>query len=139
MTDQSYRWSEEAVAHLLGITKRDVKRLRKERLVPIDQVEIVAGVHMITDSGLKALGDFMKVTLPADLFSEKKDAPATPSEAQPVNLVVERLCPNPTWVMVRFEGALVQCRVQNNLVMHRGKKIAAVRVGEHFRMVRGRV
>jgi hypothetical protein len=83
MTDQSYRWSEEAVAHLLGITKRDVKRLRKERLVPIDQVEIVAGVHMITDSGLKALGDFMKVTLPADLFSEKKDPPATTSAVRP--------------------------------------------------------
>jgi hypothetical protein len=37
------------------------------------------------------------------------------------------------------DGVREKCRVPNNLMLHRGKKIPAVRDGDNFRMVKVRV
>jgi hypothetical protein len=135
----SYRWSEEDVTQHLGITKRELKTLRKERLEPMEHFEIVEGKHRFSDTGLFALCAFVKVDPPAGMDPQKKTADAANGEAEPVELVVERMCPNPTWVLCRVDGVLEKCRVANNAYLHPRKKIKAVRTGDHWSMLRVRV
>lgn len=134
-----YRWCEVEVAGKLGLTVREVKRLRKEALVPIEHVEMVAGKPMINEAGLMALCAVVGIDPIKIVDPSKKIAPAMNDVVpQPVELVVDRLCPNPTWVLCRVEGILKKCRVRNNLFMHRGKKFLAVPAGDDFQEVRVR-
>ena len=52
--------------------------------------------------------------------SSKKIAPPMDQDARRT-MVVERICPNPTWVECRVDGVLVKVRVRNNRQMARGK------------------
>lgn len=133
---EEYRWSDEDVALHLGVTKRDLKTLRKEQLVPIVHYEIVAGKNRYSDKGLFALCAFAKVDPPDGLDSSKKTAPAETVEEKAVELTVERLCPNPTWIMCRVDGVMERCRVRNNAYLRFKQKIRAVKTGDHFTMLR---
>jgi hypothetical protein len=143
MTD--YWWSEEDVTQHMGITKRELKTLRKEQLQPIEHYEIVEGKHRFSKSGLLALCAFVKVDPPAGMEEYKKAAPAANGETEQVDFVIERICPNPTWVIGRVVDATgpigterIKCRVRNNAYLHFRQKIRAIRNGDHFKEVRVR-
>lgn len=135
---EEYRWSEDDVALHLGVTKRDLKTLRKEQLVPGEDYEIVGGKNRFSDKGLFALCAFAKVDPPEDVDPFKKIAPAQAEAAQSVELTVERMCPNPIWVLCRVDGALEKCRVRNNAYLRFRQKIRAIRTGDHYTMLRVR-
>jgi hypothetical protein len=73
----------------------------------------------------------------------KKTAGAGSGEAEPMPFVVERMCPNPIWVLGRLLDdngpvgvAKEKCRVRSNLYLRFRQKITVVRNGDHFREVR---
>jgi len=138
----SYRWSEEDVAQHLGITRRELKRLKKDRLAPIEHYEVVDGEQRLNDDGLMALCAFAQVDPPLGMDPAKKTPRAPTGEPALVAFVVERMCPNPTWVLGRRlgddgpVGDRERCRVRNNQYLRFRQKIAVVRLGDHYQEVR---
>jgi len=131
--------SEADVALELGWSVREVQEARRVRLHEgkdfgkvgkkiLYRAESVAALRAGSGGGTDGVSD-----------DPKKTSGAASGEPEVVHLVIERLCPNPTWVMARVGGVLKKVRVRNNLLLHRGKTIAAVPVGDDFVMtgVRG--
>jgi len=145
MAMSDYRWSEEDVAQHLGVTRRELKRMRHEQLMPVEHYEIVEGKHRFAEAGLLALCAFVKVDPPPGMDPAKKTAPAQDGVDGVMAFLVERMCPNPIWVLGRLLDengpvgvAKEKCRVRSNLYLRFRQKISVVRNGDHFREVRVR-
>jgi hypothetical protein len=108
----SYRWSEEDVTQHLGITKRELKTLRKERLEPLDHFEIVEGKHRFSDTGLFALCAFVKVDPPAGMEPLKKMPPAANGEEYPNGVIEAHIVKKmgaEHVVKIMVNGVLAEC------------------------------
>jgi len=128
-----YPYSEVDAAVNLGLTMRDLRRLKKN--VPPGECAVVDGTARLTVAGLEAIKKAAglpagcEVAMPE--ISQTEGLPAQPEPPVVLTMTVERLCPNPTFVRARTQDlALVDVKVFNNHNMHRHQVIKAVQKGD---------
>lgn len=126
-------FSEQIVAQTLGLSEREVARLRKSNLVKgthwtLEKNADGSGGIVFTEDGLRSLEAVLDIRIDyAALNKALREAtqPPTPEKTAPAEtalftLVIERLCPNPTWIMARVDGELVPVLVPNNRLLRPG-------------------
>lgn len=110
--------SEADVAAASGLSEHDLRKLREQMTRGRDWA-MKKGAVWFSQSGLDQIAALAGGPIEQAEPSEKK--PAAGPIAPVVALRVERLCPNPTWVQARVDGALVAVLVPNNRGMLAGK------------------
>jgi hypothetical protein len=125
-----YQFSETVVAKVTGLARDALRQQRKDELEPGKDWGLVDGEVCYAPSGVRILCE--KMGLPsADVQKKCRLEAHTPVPDSPepavasTDIRVERVCPNPTWVMGRVAGNLVKVRVKNNAGMERGTLLRA--------------
>jgi len=97
--------------------------------------------HMYSRGGVEKVCGIMGVVAPDGVESNPvvdtvyKPVVSVVSVPDELTVSIERLCPNPTWVMCRVAGKLEQVRVRNNRILDRGKRVKIRNVGFHWQVV----
>lgn len=136
MSETEYRWTEQEMAQHLGVTMREVRRLKKEHLAEGQHYVSQDKATRLNDAAVASLCEALGVDLPEGMDLTKKTAPAANGD-DPAMFVVLRLCPNPTWVLGCLVDAELQkptekCRVRNNAYLRFRQTIPVVKNGDHF-------
>lgn len=120
------------VAEMLGIGWRDLETYRKDRLERVRDYWHERGACYYTSAGISRLREVIAESdRAADMASSSSSQGDHKADPLVADFVVERLCPNPTWVQCRRDGKLVDIRVYNNRVMRRGQPLRAVLDGDN--------
>jgi hypothetical protein len=97
-------WFRDEASMVIHFTEKGLVRLQEA----LGGISIAATPPIVAGAGADAM------------LSSKKDG-AENGAAQVRSFTVERVCPNPTWVMARDGEELVKIRVTNNRQIVRGK------------------
>lgn len=112
------------LAGLYGVAPAIIEGLRLNRCEP--------GVHWVRADGVRYLAAGLDL-IPVLLGLEKKEGgrartPAAPGRVELLRVV--RICPNPTWVLVRAPGSgSEQIRVRNNRGLNCQMQLRCLRIG----------
>lgn len=119
---------EEALLRLTGLSADRLRRIRADHLFQDEHWVKARGHVNYTAEGVQAVMGLLDVRTQAGSTPLATTATGTighdpqRSEAvvgHPVNLMIYKVCPNPTWVRCMApDGRKVDCRVQNNRHLH---------------------
>lgn len=133
--DNPFPHREDALTEQFGVSRSTLTRFRNKHFEPGIHFDMSAGPVRWSEAALQMAQEALEVKLDPDPVNLKKTAPGKTDEAdrmETVDLVVERICPNPTWIMARVDGSLKKVRVKNNRALHIGKKLQCVDCGTHY-------
>jgi hypothetical protein len=119
----------EDLCSLFDILSRDADKIRRDHLKKGEDYIWESGRHWFFPSGVDKIRSLVVEDKPAKPSKPPPPVEPEPDITEPAVLVIERLCPNPTWVQCRHEGRLVNVRVANNVTMRRGLPLTVVADG----------